>query len=86
MKMKLRDLYTRFVVLSCIPMNIVLAVVMTAYAHYKWQAPVADCLRMWYHANLRLFYYGIGYNKKEKEHQERFDAIMSCLFEERGLH
>lgn len=81
----MKQMYLRFVALSCIPMNIVLAVIMTAYAHYKWQAPVADCLRMWYHANMKSFFFGIGCAEKEQEHKVALESIVESFLRERGL-
>lgn len=81
----MKQLYLRFVALTCVPVNIVMAIVMTAYAHYKWQAPISDCLRMWYHANMRTIFFGIGYSKKEREHKEALETIVATFLKERGL-
>lgn len=81
----MKNLYLRFVALSCIPVNIVMAVVMTTYAHYKWQAPISDCLRMWYHANMRMIFFGIGCSRKEQEHKDALENIMDSFMKERGF-
>lgn len=85
MRMKLRDLYMRFVALSCIPLNVVLLVVMSLYAKYKWQAPFTKSVCMWYHANMHMFYYGIGYSKKQQEHKVALENVVDSLFKERGF-
>ena len=83
--LKLRDLYIRFVALTWIPLNVILLVIMSLYAKYKWQAPFTKSVCMWYHANMHLFFYGIGYTKKELEHKEALEKIVDSLLRERGL-
>lgn len=75
----------RFVALSCIPLNVILLIVMSIYARYKWQAPLTTSLRMWYHANMHVFFYGIGYTKKELEHKAALENIVESFLRERGL-
>ena len=67
----MKEMYLRFVALTSIPLNVVLAVIMSAYAKYKWQAPLAKSLRMWYHANMRTIFFGIGCAEKESQYRKQ---------------
>lgn len=81
----MKNLYLRFVALSCIPLNIVLLIVMSLYAKYKWDAPLKASLHMWYHSQMRSFWFAFGNAKKEKYHMDSLMNAAAEFMKEKGL-
>ena len=73
----MKNLYLKFVAVSCIPLNVLALLVMGVYAHFKWGVPYKTSFKMCYHAQARAFWVAAGNSTKEKEH-------MDALVEESG--
>ena len=78
-------MYTIFIALLTIPVNVVSVIVMSIRAKYKWQAPLTTTLRLLHHNNMRLFFSRIGNAKKERQHEIDIEIIASSYIKENSL-